>query len=242
MRIRSLVFYVIVAVALLSLVLRAQYLFVSENLGARIGHNSESLGLILLICLLAQYARPWAVRAARLWRTLVVFATLMGVYLLLHFAVPVTSVSTLDECFSGAAYVWLYMMLPRRLRVAPAWVLLILLVIVIFFNTQFVLEQAESLIPLLLTPVALDLVDKTILDPTLPDRKMLRVAWMIFLAAVGFAFMAAAPWARANLDNVLTLAIDYGQRASESYWAWIAVHAYFGFVVPPRLRRMTDQL
>lgn len=236
-RTRSLVFYAVVVVALLILVFRLQYLVVSDQLGARIGHNSESLGLVLLICVLAQFARPWAERSARLLRTLLVLAVLVGMYLLLHFAVPITSVSTLDECFTGAAYIWLYMMVPRRFRVAPAWVLLILAAIIVFFDTRFVLEQAESLIPLLIAPIALDLIDRTILDPDLPDRRVVRMAWMVALAVVGLLFMAAAPSAREHLGSVLTLAIDYGQRASEAYWAWILVHAYFGFVVPPRLRK-----
>lgn len=234
---RSLVFYAVVVVALLSLVFQVQYLILPEQLGARVGHNSESLGLVLLICLLAQYVRPWAERALRLVRTFLVFAVLVGVYLLLHFAVPMTSLSTLDECFSGAAYIWLYMMVPRRFRVAPVWVVLILAMIVVFFDTEFVLEQAESLVPLLIAPIALDLVDKTILDPDLADRRALRIAWIAVLAAVGVMFMAAAPAARADLNSIMTLAIDYGQRASEAYWAWIMVHAYFGFVVPPHLRR-----
>ncbi|MFD5213470.1 hypothetical protein [Microbacterium sp. NPDC058345] len=235
-RIRSLVFYAVVVVALLVLVFRLQYLVVSEGLGARIGHNSEALGLVLLICLLVQYVRPWAQRSARLLRTLLILAALVGVYLILHFAVPITSVSTLDECFSGAAYIWVYMMVPKRFRVAPAWALVILAVIIVFFHTQFVLEQAESLIPLLIAPIALDIMDRTILDPDLPDRRVRRIVWMIVLALVGLTFMMVAPWARDDLDSVFTLFIDYGQRASESYWAWILVHAYFGFFVTPRLR------
>lgn len=233
---RSTFFYLAVGLALLALVLRAQYLFVSEGLGARIGHNSEALGLALLICFLVQYVRPWANQPFRASRVIGVFGALMAIYLVLHFAVSTTTVSTLDECFSGAAYVWLYMMIPSRFRSAPAAILIILSVIVVFFDTTFVLEQAESLVPLLIAPLALDVMDKTILEPDLPDRRMLRLAWIVLLAVIGLSFMVAATWARGDLQGAVKYTIDYGQRASEAYWAWILIHLYFGYVVPPRLR------
>ncbi len=218
------------------MVSRLQYAFLPEGLATRVGHNSEVLGLVLLICLTLQYARPWARSAHTVIRASVVFLGLMGGYFVLHYAVTAPTITTLDECFSGAAYVWLYAMLPKRVRSVPLAVAVILLVIVVFYNTTFVLEQAESLIPLLIAPLALDLADRTILDPELPDRPGVRVVWIVVLASVGLAFMVAAPWARQDLDSWLKLVIDYGQRASEAYWAWILIHVYFGWVVPARLR------
>lgn len=234
---RSLAFYIVIAVLLLVLVFKLQYLVLPESLSVRIGHNSEVLGLVLLFCFLVQYARPWAGNPVRISRLLIVLVVMVAGYLILHFAVPITTVSTLDECFTGAAYVWLYMLIPKRFRSVPAAMALVLLVLIVFFNTEFIVEQAESLIPLLLAPLALDVFDKTILDPTLPDRRVLRVVWMIILAIIGFTFVAAAPWARQDLDDWFRYLIDYGQRASEAYWAWIIVHIYFGWVIPPRLRR-----
>lgn len=236
---RAALFYSVVILVLLVLVFRLQNLVLSDSLGARIGHNSEVLGLVLLICTLIQYVRPWVRRRrrAQLSRVIVVFAVLATGYLVLHFAIPVTSVSTLDECFSGAAYIWLYIMIPDRFRSVPVVVLLVLVMIIVFFNTTFVLEQAESLIPLLIAPFALDVMDRTILSPTLPDRRVVRIVWVMFLAAVGLTFMVTAPWAREDLSGPLAYAIDYGQRASEAYWSWIIVHLYFGFWLTPRLRR-----
>lgn len=233
----SIVFYALICAGLLGLVFKLQYLVVSEALGVRIGHNSEVLGLVLLICLLVQYVRPWALKTATTLRVVAVFVVLAACYLVLNLAVPITTVSTLDECFSGAAYVWIYMMIPKRYRSVPIALVLVLLVIVVFFNTEFITAQAESLIPLLIAPIALDLIDKTILEPELPDRRVLRIVWMIVLAGVGLMFMALAPWARQHLDDVLTYAIDYGQRSSEAYWSWILIHLYFGFLLPPHLRR-----
>jgi hypothetical protein len=234
-RVRSLTFYIVVAIALLILIFKLHYLFLPGSLAVRIGHNSESLGLALLFCALVQYVRPWA--GTRILRIVVVFVALAIGYLILHFAVAAPTVSTLDECFSGAAYVWLYMVIPKRFRSVPITLAVILLVLIVFFNTEFIIEQAESLIPLLLAPLAFDVFDKTILDPSLPDRRVLRVVWMLILAAIGFAFMAAASWARADLVNWFDYFIDYGERASEAYWAWILIHIYFGWVLPPRLRR-----
>lgn len=234
--VRILTFYAVVALALLVLMLKLQYLVVSESLGARIGHNSEVLGLVLLFCALVQFARPWASHPVRISRIVVVFFALVAGYVVLHLFVTAPTVSTLDECFSGAAYVWLYMMIPKRFRSVPAVIVIVLLVLIVFFNTEFVVEQAESLIPLLIAPLALDVFDKTILDPTLPDRRVLRLVWMLILAVIGFVFMAAAPGARQDLDGWFAYLIDYGQRASEAYWAWIIVHLYFGWVLPPKLR------
>lgn len=233
---RSASFYAVVLLVQLALVTRVQFAFLPERLAGQIGHNSEVLGLTLLICSVLQFARPWAAASQRLMRTILVFAVLMGIYLIMHFAVSAPTVATLDECFSGAAYVWLYAMLPKRARIVPVVMGVVLLAIVVFYDTTFIIEQAESLIPLLIAPLALDVADRTILDPTLPDRPGVRVVWIVILAVIGLTLMVAARWARQDLDSWFTLFIDYGQRASEAYWAWILVHLYFGWIMPPRLR------
>lgn len=235
---RSAAFYSVLTVGLIILASKSQYLVVPEGLGARIGHNSEALGFALLFCILVQFIRPWARSRTPRWvPTIGVFAALMTGYFVLHFLVPVTSLSTLDEAFSGAAYVWLYMMIPSRFRSALVSSAIVLVFIILLFDTTFVLEQAESLVPLLIAPVALDVIDRTILDPAGPDRRAVRAVWILSLAAVGLTFMLAAPWAREDLHGAFRYMIDYGQRASEAYWAWILIHLYFGYLLPPSIRR-----
>ena len=101
--------------------------------------------------------------------------------------------------------------------------------IVIFFDTTLVLDQAESLVPLALAPLALDVFDRTILEPDRPDRPLLRAVWMAGLVVFALAAMALAPWARDDLEGFVPLGIDYAQRAAEAYWGWLLLHVFFAY-------------
>src|SRR6185436_1213308 len=111
--------------------------------------------------------------------------------------------------------------------------------IAIFFDSTFVLDQAESLVPLALAGPALDIFDRTILRPQLPDTPGLRLLWMALLlvAAVGLIF--AAHWARQDLHGSLRYAIDYAQRAAEAYWGWLIIHTFFSYWLGSRWRDAT---
>lgn len=230
--VRSGAFYTLVAIALLILVTKAHAQVLPGGLASQIGHNSEALLFPLLVCATIQYFRPWARRQRAPWVPTVILAGLLflAAYLLLQTGWS-SSIVTLNEPIVGAGLVALYVMLPRPFRYAPLVSLAVLAFIAVFFDTAFVLDQAESLVPFLIAPLALDVFDRTILERDQPDRPVLRVVWIGVLVAVGLAFMAAAPWARDDLQGWFRYAIDYGQRASEAYWGWILVHVYFGYVL-----------
>ena len=229
---RSAMFYGVLTLALVILMTKAQTHVLPAGLASQIGHNSETLLFAILVCLEIQFFRPWARAHRAPWMptVLVAGALFLVAYLLLQTGWT-SSVVTLNEPIVAAGFVLLYIMLPRPFRLAPLVSLAILAFIVVFFDTAFVLDQAESLVPFLLAPLALDVFDRTILEPDQPDRPILRLVWIGILLAVGLAFMALAPWAREDLQGALRYGIDYGQRASEAYWGWILVHAYFAYVL-----------
>lgn len=236
-------FYALVAVGLLILVTKAQERALPDGLSSQLGHNSEALCFALLVGLSIEVVRPWARRINREWTVATLGALVLAgaAWGLLQTEWSPTIV-TLNEPILGAAFLLIYMTIPRPFRWWPLAFAVVLAGIVVFFDTRFVLDQAESLVPLLIAPLALDAIDRTILEPELPDRPTLRVGWIIALAAVAVTFMIAAPGARESLSSGLDLAIDYGHRAAEAYWGWILVHLYFGFVNSPARRRLDDRV
>lgn len=229
-------FYGVLTLALVVLVTRSQHSFLPEGLASQIGHNSEALLFALLVCagfevrtsLREGHRRPvlWAAGA---------LLVVLGV--LLVQSDLTSSVRTLNEPLIGGGLVLAYTTLPRSPRVGLGFALVVLAFIVVFFDTALVLDQAESLVPLLLAGPALDVVDLTILQPEAEARPGLRWAWMAGLACVAIGFMVTAPWAREDLAGPLRLGIDYGQRAAEAYWGWILVHGYFGVWLEAARRR-----
>lgn len=224
----SIVFNVVVAAFLLIIVTKNLGLLLPSGLATRIGHNSESLAFALLFCASIQFLRPALLRLMNPWLVAVPTAAVgfaLGL-LLEHSSLPPTLV-TLNEPVIATSILVLYTTMTRPLRFAPAIGAVALVLTIVFFRTSYVLDQAESMVPLILAPFALDVFDRTILEPGRSDRSGLRAAWCVALVVVGVGFILLAPGARENLHGFLPLAIDYGQRASEAYWGWLLVHLYF---------------
>jgi hypothetical protein len=235
-KIRMVAFYVAMIAVLIVLVTKAQKSFLPEGLATQIGHNSESFLFAALVAAEVQVLRGVARGTARTAGIVIggVVLVVLG-DLLLHSGWTPTLV-TLNEPVIGAGLVLLYLGLPRTPVVGVTVTVLTLLFIVVFFNTNLVLDQAESLVPLLLTGLALDVFDRTILQPERPDAPGLRAVWMVLLFAAALVFMAAAHWARQDLHGWFRLGIDYGQRAAEAYWGWLLVHTYFSYWLGRRWR------
>lgn len=231
---RQATFFVATALLLLALVTHVQEKVLPASLAAQVGHNSEALLFALLVSatvhlhhrLLGQGKSPLPVLAS--------VAVVLGIAGLLLQRVDAwpTSVVTLNEAVLGAGLVAAYLCLPRSPWFGALASLAVVIFIVIFFQTGFVLDQAESLVPLALAPLALDVFDRRILSPDLPDRPGLRRGWMAFLVLMAVVSMFAARWARGDLDGAFRLAIDYSQRAAEAYWGWLIIHAYFSYWLP----------
>lgn len=225
-------YYVVVVGALLLIVTKSLPKLLPHGIATQIGHNSESLLFAVGFCGIAQFALP-ALRAAgrSIWPIAVPSAAACFVlgYLLIHSGWR-SSIVTLNEAVIAVGFMWLYVAIPRPFRYAPLVAIAVFAFVVIFFDRgSFVLDQAESLVPAMLAPIALDVMDRTILEPELPDNKVPRIAWMVLLVVVAVGLIGAARWARKDLHGPLKVGIDYGQRAAEAYYGWLLVHAYFGF-------------
>ncbi len=118
--------------------------------------------------------------------------------------------------------------MPRPIRYPWLIAAGVLAFVVVFFDTAFVLDQAESLVMILLAPVALDVMDRFILEGPEHDHPMRRWLWCGFLLVLVAGFAVAARLVRVDLAGFVDYAVDYGQRASEAYTGWLLVHLYFG--------------
>lgn len=235
-RTRSIIFYALVAIALLVLVTKTQQQFLPGGLARQVGHNSEALLFAGLVAAELQTLRLLTTRSAR-WGFIALGAVLLvaGGFLLQGSDLAPTLV-TLNEPMIGAGLVLAYLAVPHPFRLAPLASALILATVVVFFDTEMVLDQAESLVPFMLAPLALDVFDRTLTRPDLPDTPGLRLIWMATLVVLVLGSMAIAPWAREDLSNGLRLGIDYSQRAAEAYWGWLLIHFYFGYWLADRWR------
>ena len=130
----------------------------------------------------------------------------------------------------------IYVQPKRPLKCTPWLSVVVLALIVVFFNTAVVLDQAENLFMIMLAPVAFDLFDRTILDPSAPDRPGRRLAWCVSLVLAWFVFWRLAAVVRPDLSGPIDYGIDYAYRAAEAYIGILLVHVYFSYVLGPLWR------
>ncbi len=234
---RSVAFYGATSLLLLAITTGLLKAVLPSGLATQIGHNSESLALALLVCATIQFVRPAALRSAHPWRLPLMFFTgcLVLGYLLVELPFS-PSLRTLNEPVLAAGVLAVYVHLPRRPRMAPLLSLTLLVAVVALFDTTFVLDQAESLVPLILAPIGLDVLDRSLLLRGHPDTPRSRLLWCVVLLGVGFGAMLLAGPAREDLNGSLNLGIDYAHRASEAYWGLLLVHGYFSYWLGDRWR------
>ncbi len=162
---RAAIFYVVMTVGLVVLVTKTQANFLPAGLSSQIGHNSEALLFAIVVAAEIQLLRGRRRTTALLATMVVIGLALIGLGLLLKGADFRSSIVTLNEPLIGSGFVLLYLCLPRSRATAVAVTVAVALYVIIFFNTDFVLDQAESLVPLALAGPALDVFDRTILRP-----------------------------------------------------------------------------
>lgn len=233
---RRALFFGVTTLALIVLVAHLHESFLPGALARQIGHNSEALFFALLVAGSIHLRQGLMDRGRSPLPALGLVAAILilaGLTLQAATSWP-SSVVTLNEPLLGAGFVAVYLCLPRSPVLAVITSSATVAFIAIFFQTSFVLNQAESLVPLALAPLALDVFDRRILSPEEPDRPILRHAWMFALLAMVVVSMVAARWARGDLEGPLRLGIDYSQRAAEAYWGWLLLHAYFSYWLPAR--------
>lgn len=229
-RSKTVVFYVAVF-ALLALIVGKQLSTVLPgSVASQIGHNSESLCFALLVCAMIQFLRPASLSTSRRWSVSAAIAIgCIGIGWLLVLSDLPSSVATLNEPIIAGGVLALFLQLRRPLRWPWAYAAAVLVFIVALFDTALVLDQAESLVLILLAPVGLDVMDRMVLEGRRYDVAIRRHVWCAGLIVFALTMMALAPWARDDLAGGLRLGIDYAHRAAEAYWGWLLVHLYFSY-------------
>ncbi|UYM06543.1 hypothetical protein [Solicola gregarius] len=229
-RSKTVVFYVAVF-ALFALIVGKQLsTILPAGVASQIGHNSESLCFALLVCAMIQFLRPARLSAAQRWGVSAAIAVgCIAVGWLLVLSDLPSNVATLNEPIIAAGVLALYLQLERPLRWPSAYAAAVLAFIVVLFDTELVLNQAESLVLILLAPIGLDVMDRMVLAGRAYDVPIRRHLWCAALVVFALAMMALAPWAREDLSGALRLGIDYAHRAAEAYWGWLLVHLYFSY-------------
>lgn len=230
-RIRSALFYSTMAVALLVLVVKGQQLVLPSGLATQIGHNSEAFLFAILVAAQIQILRT-RVRTPRLLIGMTGCGALMVVLglALRESSLPPT-VTTLNEPVIGAGFLLFYLCLPRSRTTALLSAVSVTLFIVVLSDTAFVIDQAESLVPLVLAGPAFDIVDRRLLIGDASGTKAVWMSWVVGLTLLAVLLIPVGAWARADLSGAPAATIDYLRRAIEGYWGWVFVHVYFAFLL-----------
>jgi hypothetical protein len=228
------VFYGALVAVLAGILLGLWPVLLPHAIAVRLGHNSEGFLLALVLAPWIEFARPRLAGTALQWPATAAVAALyasIGVFLLVT-DLP-SPVRTLNEAFLAAALLIPYVQLRRPL---PRWVPVLLpaaalAVMVLGERTQSVTDLAEVFGVLLLAPVALDLVDRGILDPGARPPVRWRLGWYAFLIVTPIVFSVLEY--RVGVGGE---AVRYAVRITEAFVCLLLVELYF--TAPrPRLPR-----
>jgi hypothetical protein len=222
-------FYTVLGGLIVGILLDQLRLLTSDDLIAgRIARNSEGIVLLLILALWIQFIRPRLADSPREWAVTLTAALMsLGLGLLLFLTDPINRVKTLNETFLAAGILIPYIQLRRPIPVAlPLALSGGVLVLVLFGSsdsTITLLAEAEG--ALILTPIALDLVDRGILDPEARTIPALRYGWYAFLIAAPVVF-----WRTDNgqiVSGWLGDALTYAGRTTEIFICLLIFELYF---------------
>lgn len=216
-------FFAAMAVVLLLLVTKAQTHFLPAGLATRIGHNSEvfALAIFSTAALLARRRVP----PAPVWVHVAVAVVLVALGFFVFYGPVGPTVKTLNEPIFASAVLWLYVV-PRR-PIPLVWVAAVVLaaVIAVGYHTSLITLQAENLVVLVLAPLVFDLTDRRLLDPTAPERPVLRwamIAFLLLFPVVLIAFLKSEPLPGFTADFA-----KYCSRGTEAFWGLAVIELYF---------------
>jgi hypothetical protein len=231
-------FYAALVLVLLGVLLQIFPLVLPDAVAVRIGHNSEGFVLALVVAAWVDVARPRLVADRREWVvTALVAALLFAVGIALLMSDLPSRFRTLNESFLALGLLVPYLQLRRPLRRRVVWVsvAVVLVVIVAFNRTAAVTDLAESLGVLLLAPLALDVVDRGILDPQAVTSPALRRAWYALLVAAPVCFSLLEY--QSGVGGVLGEAARYCVRITEAFVCLLLVELYFAVALRRTGRR-----
>ncbi len=195
-----------------------------------ISNDSEGYVLALILPLWIQVARPRLAGSRAQWPVtgLAALSCLLTGVVLYNSSI-VSSVRTLNETFFALTllipFVQLRRPLPRRLPALISVAVVLLTVVAQHTGLHHLSTQlAEGVVMLTLAPLALDVGDRGILEPTRPTAAPLRRAWWVALALLPLVAIA--------LKHVMTspslhAVIEYITRAQEAPVGLLLIHLYF---------------
>jgi hypothetical protein len=223
-RLTRAVFYATVLLLLASIVSGLLPALLPEDVATPGAHNSEGYVILLVLAAWIELVRPriapgaWTVTAAA-------SGTSLAVALVLLLGGLPTPLATLNEGFFALAVLIPWLQLPRPVP-APAFALPLVAaaVPVVLHGNDAVVRAAEVLAAFVLFPIALDLVDRSILDPRQPRRLRLLAAWLTGIVVLVLAVHLLRTAEPQNLGQDL---VDFLSRLNEVFIAVFFVHVYF---------------
>lgn len=239
----SIAFYSILSVTLLLMMAGMLDVFLPDGVAGRLGRNSESVCYVLLLGLWIQFGIP-RLRAGSVprWLPAVVAVVLVGAgFGLLASDFPST-VRTLNEPVIAAgvlvAYVSIRRPLPRWAAVVAALVPLAIMTLGVVLAlpaagermqaSNIAIQQAEMIVLVFLTIVALDFVDTGIIDDKSVTRRPVRLAFYAFLVATPVVVTLLGGEARVGSD-FSNLVLNVLGRSHEAFIGVIVLCLYFAF-------------
>lgn len=198
-----------------------------DKIASQVGHNSEAFALAILLSATIAWLRPRG-GARTLGQWAAVGAVTSGLVALGVIMLDLTNprLKTLNEAVFGAAVLCLYCALPRRHRLFGLASPALLVLTIVFFSTDLVLDQAESIVALILAPIGLDIFDRGLLRSERTSSRWLVLGWSTFLLAAPFVLMALK---QIDLGGTLDEAVFYAARGNEAFWGLFLVH-FLGIV------------
>jgi hypothetical protein len=206
-----------------------------QGLSEHVARNNEGYVFAILLAVWIEYARAPVAATTRQWTIVGVASAglaIAGAVLLLD-GVPGTLATLNETCFALALlvpYVQLRRPIPRWTWAMP---LCAVLVPIVSGGYDDIAELAEFFGFLLLIPIAVEVVDRSILDPTGRRRPDLLAIWSIGLSICAVTFHSLRP---ENPEGVVDEVLLYLSRTVEVVIAILILHLYFSILRPAVVR------
>lgn len=219
------VFLLANALMLLLLVAKLQQSLLPGGLASQVGHNSEVFALALALGWGIALLRGPTVSRDRRRATALAAASLVLAGVIYWSGTP-TTVKTLNEPLLAAGLITFYCLIPRPLpRLAPWFISgFLAVVIVLWSQVDVVFQQAESVTALMVAPLALDVVDRSVLEPA---RRRSSWVWVWICALVLTPAGALATGSYRTASGHLPEVVDYLARGAEGFWGIALLQVYF---------------
>jgi hypothetical protein len=195
------------------------------GIGKHVIRNDEGYALALLLAGWIEFVRPRLADSTRRWQlTLSAAVVFVSLGFLIQAGTP-GSVATMNETLFACSVLFCYVELPRPLPIW-AWALPVLAVVfaAVAGGNHTVARQAETIAAFVLVPVALDIIDRAVLEADQPRRWKLLAPWMGFLAVAVVALHVLRP---SNPQNLVEDVLLFCSRMPEVAIAVLVLHTYF---------------